>query len=81
MLSARKKGGFNATQCPEHANTTGMGKARFDQCICPPGRFMNASNECQQCGIGYYCTGDNTRSMCPGTLPPRKTQTICTTKD
>ena len=36
---------------------------------CDAGQYLSTSNSCVKCTTGYYCTGDNNRTPCPGDYP------------
>ncbi len=37
--------------------------------LCGPGYWLNDDGVCENCGRGYYCTGDNTRQSCMDLIP------------
>ena len=54
--------------CPLHSNTAGRKTFLVEQCACNAGFYstgkLHANASCLECGLGYFCTGNQSRSPC-----------------
>lgn len=68
-------GRIGTRACPPFS-TSPEGSISINNCTCKPGYFGNPSSQqpgCQACTIGYYCTGNGQRIICPFNLTTSST--------
>ncbi|KEP66249.1 UNVERIFIED_CONTAM: kringle domain-containing protein [Hammondia hammondi] len=66
-------------RCPSGSSTQSTGSVSLEDCICTPGYyFSDATGECTECPVGYYCPGGRDTLTASHTMPvqcPAETNT------
>ena len=74
--------------CVTNSSTAEEGALLVEHCVCNAGYYssekLDENVSCSECGLGYFCTGNQSRSPCPvgtygsaSTLPMRSSCRLC----